>query len=228
MLDRFRAAMDDDLDTPEAMALLFDTVRTRQCRDRRRRRLRQQRLAATVREMCVALGSGPPRVPPTCPRGRGQGGRARRGARREGLRPPTRCAPSSRPTAGPSRPRRTARRSGGSAARSLQDDQGGDRPGPAVQRREGFADDGADRRVGAGSHRVAGDGCRHQQIAGAIGPFSALTLTGITPTTASGTWPVGSLPTGCPPKNSDPVESVDTVRSGGKWRGRPTTWLLRW
>ena len=41
VLDKFRAAMDDDLSTPAAMALLFDAVRAAQRRRRRRRRGRR-------------------------------------------------------------------------------------------------------------------------------------------------------------------------------------------
>jgi cysteinyl-tRNA synthetase len=53
-LDRFRAAMDDDLDTPRAMALVFDTVRAANASidagdD-------AASLVAAIAEMCTALG----------------------------------------------------------------------------------------------------------------------------------------------------------------------------
>ena len=106
VLEAFVAAMDDDLDTPAAMALLFDTVRRanaaldagadeasgagrRGPRDRRRRRAgaRPRRRRAGTR-----CSSGPPR--------------STRLGRPRTTPPPTPSAPSCRPTAGSSRRRR--------------------------------------------------------------------------------------------------------------------------
>ena len=112
VLDAFRAAMDDDLDTPAAMALLFDTVRRanaaldagdaggpaarrRGARDRRRRRARARarRRRAGRRARAGRRRSTPPGRPRTTP-------------------PPTPSAPSCRPTGGSSRPPPEGRRSG--------------------------------------------------------------------------------------------------------------------
>jgi cysteinyl-tRNA synthetase len=56
VLDRFRAAMDDDLDTPGASALLFDTLRKANALIDAGDDTSATQAAATVREMCVALG----------------------------------------------------------------------------------------------------------------------------------------------------------------------------
>ncbi|MDW3214112.1 MAG: cysteine--tRNA ligase [Ilumatobacteraceae bacterium] len=56
ILDRFRAAMDADLDTPGAAALLFDTVRKANALIDAGDNTTAAQVAATVREMCVALG----------------------------------------------------------------------------------------------------------------------------------------------------------------------------
>ncbi len=56
VLDEFRASMDADLDTPGAVALLFDTLRTANALIDSGDDTTAARVAATVREMCVALG----------------------------------------------------------------------------------------------------------------------------------------------------------------------------
>jgi cysteinyl-tRNA synthetase len=56
VLDRFRATMDDDLDTPGASALLFDTLRKANALIDAGDDTSATQAAATVREMCVALG----------------------------------------------------------------------------------------------------------------------------------------------------------------------------
>lgn len=56
VLDRFRAAMDADLDTPGATALLFDTVRDANARIDAGDESAAATAAASVREMCTALG----------------------------------------------------------------------------------------------------------------------------------------------------------------------------
>jgi cysteinyl-tRNA synthetase len=56
VLDRFRAAMDDDLDTPGATALVFDTMRAANVLIDAGDDTSAARAAATVREMCTALG----------------------------------------------------------------------------------------------------------------------------------------------------------------------------
>ncbi|NNE11454.1 MAG: cysteine--tRNA ligase [Ilumatobacter sp.] len=56
LLDRFRAAMDDDLDTPKAMALLFDTVREANAAIDSGDSATAAASAATVAEICTALG----------------------------------------------------------------------------------------------------------------------------------------------------------------------------
>ena len=56
ILDQFRAAMDADLDTPGAMALLFDTVRKANAMIDSGDTVTAAQLAATIREMCTALG----------------------------------------------------------------------------------------------------------------------------------------------------------------------------
>ncbi len=58
VLDAFRAAMDDDLDTPKAMAVLFDTVRqaNRLLDDGTAGAGAARPLVAAVREMAVAVG----------------------------------------------------------------------------------------------------------------------------------------------------------------------------
>ncbi len=56
ILDQFRAAMDADLDTPGATALLFDTVRTANASIDAGDEDTAARLVAAVREMCTALG----------------------------------------------------------------------------------------------------------------------------------------------------------------------------
>jgi cysteinyl-tRNA synthetase len=106
VLDAFRAAMDDDLDTPKATALLFDTVR------RANAALdagddSAPALVAAAHEIATAFGlvlrsSG--EVPPDV---------ADRLARRRISGRPTPSVPSSKPTAGPSRPRSPAPLSGG-------------------------------------------------------------------------------------------------------------------
>ena len=111
---RSRAAMDDDLDTPRAMALLFDTVRranaaldagdaggSRWPRPRETSphvRPRARQTDATSRPRCSR------RRPPSTPLG----------PPRTSL-PPTRSAPSSRPTGGLSRPASRAPRCGADA-----------------------------------------------------------------------------------------------------------------
>jgi cysteinyl-tRNA synthetase len=56
ILDQFRATMDADLDTPGAMALVFDTVRTANASIDSGETATAAELVATVREMCTALG----------------------------------------------------------------------------------------------------------------------------------------------------------------------------
>lgn len=56
VLDAFRDAMDDDLDTPRATALLFDTVRRANAALDTGDGERADALVAAVREMCVAVG----------------------------------------------------------------------------------------------------------------------------------------------------------------------------
>ncbi len=56
VLDRFRAAMDDDLDTPAATALLFDTVRTANTAIDAGDRAGAAAAIAAVNEMASALG----------------------------------------------------------------------------------------------------------------------------------------------------------------------------
>ncbi len=56
VLDRFRAAMDDDLDTPRAMALVFDTVRRVNTLLDAGDEATAAPLAAAVREMAAAVG----------------------------------------------------------------------------------------------------------------------------------------------------------------------------
>ncbi|MGD9798636.1 MAG: cysteine--tRNA ligase [Acidimicrobiia bacterium] len=55
-LDRFREAMDDDLDTPRAMALVFTAVRDTNAALSAGDRAAAAPLAATVRAVCAALG----------------------------------------------------------------------------------------------------------------------------------------------------------------------------
>ncbi len=55
-LDRFRAAMDDDLDTPGAAALLFDTVRKTNALIDEGDNATAAQLVAAVHDMCTALG----------------------------------------------------------------------------------------------------------------------------------------------------------------------------
>ncbi len=55
-LDRFRAAMDDDLDTPAAMAMLFDLVRAANSALDAGDHAAAARSVATVREMASAVG----------------------------------------------------------------------------------------------------------------------------------------------------------------------------
>ena len=56
VLDRFRASMDADLDTPAATALLFDSVRAANVAIDAGKDVTAARAASTVGEMCVALG----------------------------------------------------------------------------------------------------------------------------------------------------------------------------
>jgi cysteinyl-tRNA synthetase len=56
VLERFRAHMDDDLDTPKATALLFDTVRRANAALDAGDRAGAASLAAAVTEMCTAVG----------------------------------------------------------------------------------------------------------------------------------------------------------------------------
>jgi cysteinyl-tRNA synthetase len=56
VLDRFRAAMDDDLDTPKAIAVLFDTVRRANTHLDSGDDAAAQPLVATVREIAAAVG----------------------------------------------------------------------------------------------------------------------------------------------------------------------------
>lgn len=56
VLDRFRQHMDDDLDTPAATALVFDTVRRANSALDAGDDARAGALAAAVREMCTAVG----------------------------------------------------------------------------------------------------------------------------------------------------------------------------
>jgi cysteinyl-tRNA synthetase len=55
-IDQFRAALDDDLDTPKAMALIFDTVRRANVAMDAADNATAAALAAAVVEMCSALG----------------------------------------------------------------------------------------------------------------------------------------------------------------------------
>jgi len=55
-LDAFRAAMDDDLDTPKAMALLFDTMRQANTALDNGDADTAARLTSAVREICFAVG----------------------------------------------------------------------------------------------------------------------------------------------------------------------------
>ena len=55
-LDAFRAAMDDDLDTPKAMALLFDTMRQANTALDNGDADTAARLSSAVREICRAVG----------------------------------------------------------------------------------------------------------------------------------------------------------------------------
>jgi cysteinyl-tRNA synthetase len=55
-IDQFRAALDDDLDTPKAMALVFDTVRRANVAMDAGDNATAATLAAAVVEMCSALG----------------------------------------------------------------------------------------------------------------------------------------------------------------------------
>jgi cysteinyl-tRNA synthetase len=55
-LDRFRAAMDDDLDTPKAMALVFDSVRRANIAMDAGDEDAAASIAAAVVEMCSAVG----------------------------------------------------------------------------------------------------------------------------------------------------------------------------
>lgn len=56
VLDRFRAAMDDDLDTPAATAILFDTVRRANAALDAGDAAAASSLVAAAREICVAFG----------------------------------------------------------------------------------------------------------------------------------------------------------------------------
>ena len=56
VLDRFRAAMDDDLDTPQAMAVVFDTVGERTRCSIQATAAGAAPLVAAVREMAAAVG----------------------------------------------------------------------------------------------------------------------------------------------------------------------------
>jgi cysteinyl-tRNA synthetase len=56
LLARFREAMDDDLDTPRAMALVFSTIKEANAALAAGERDRVGPLAAAVREMCRAVG----------------------------------------------------------------------------------------------------------------------------------------------------------------------------
>jgi cysteinyl-tRNA synthetase len=56
VLDSFRAAMDNDLDTPAATALLFDTLRRANTAADAGDLATASTLAAAVREMCTAVG----------------------------------------------------------------------------------------------------------------------------------------------------------------------------
>ncbi len=56
VLDRFRAAMDDDLDTPAATAVLFDTVRRANAALDAGDAAMAAALVAAVQQMCVAFG----------------------------------------------------------------------------------------------------------------------------------------------------------------------------
>ena len=108
----FRERMDDDLDTPTATALLFDTVRRANAAiDASSSEAAS--LASAVHEICRAFGlvlkvpilplENRPRSPPRL------GLSTRRGPPRTSPRP-MRCGPNSRPTVGSSRPPRQARR----------------------------------------------------------------------------------------------------------------------
>ena len=115
VLEAFVAAMDDDLDTPTAMALVFDTVRRANAAlDREEAAARP--LVATVRELCSAMGLELGRADDVPATGAGPGRGPRRRPGGEGLRHRrTPSAPSCRPTGGSWRPRRPARRSGAEA-----------------------------------------------------------------------------------------------------------------
>ncbi len=66
VLEEFRAAMDDDLDTPRATALLFDTVRRANTAIDAGETALAASLAAAVSEICAAVGlrlEGPAEVP---------------------------------------------------------------------------------------------------------------------------------------------------------------------
>ena len=87
-LDRFRAAMDDDLDTPAAMALLFDLVRAGQRRRRRRRRGRRLRRspAPSASSCATDVGDVDADGAPTSPVAATRPGRPRTGRRADALR----------------------------------------------------------------------------------------------------------------------------------------------
>jgi cysteinyl-tRNA synthetase len=56
VIDAFRAAMDNDLDTPAATALMFDTMRRANAAADAGNSIEAAELAAAVREICAAFG----------------------------------------------------------------------------------------------------------------------------------------------------------------------------
>ena len=138
VLAEFRAAMDDDLDTPRATALIFDTVRRANAAfdagDPS-----AAALAAAVHEICDAVGlelgvagEVPADVLAWRPR-------SMRPAPPATSTAPTRSAPSCRPAAGPSRRPKTVRRFAGDrhdrTIRSRAAAPAGSRPGDRSDRR---------------------------------------------------------------------------------------------
>ncbi len=109
VLDAFREAMDDDLDTPKATALLFDTVR-RANAALDARGGDAAALTAAAKEIAAAFGLelGVTDDVPADVAAKATALDEARLAPRKTLPQLTRCEPSCRPTAGPSRPPRTA------------------------------------------------------------------------------------------------------------------------
>ena len=113
VLAEFRAAMDDDLDTPRATALIFDTVRRANAAFDAGDPAAAA-LAAAVHEICDAVGLELGVADRRAGRRARLGDRARRGpGRRATSSAPTRSVPSCRPADGPSRRPKTVRRFAG-------------------------------------------------------------------------------------------------------------------